>query len=263
MAATRADTSAQRTRASDTAANTKARHATAQRELDALPVTRPAATVNAEIARLKITPRLAPCDHTTASGFGPVSRRVCAQIASLTAEAATTTRRIELQAALAAAERDLAAAPLATSDADPAATALATYLGVLGVPSEVETLSKWLALVPVVALEVGSALAVVLAGGAPARHVPAKDVPSASVAAARDDDASVAAAARSPATRLKSALLEHLIAHGGSIRSGQRGLAKALGTSTTELHRTIHALAASGLVALSTFPSGTELRLLR
>jgi hypothetical protein len=258
MAGTRADNAAQRSQASDTVATAKARYAAAQRELEALPMTRPVAAINAEIARLKTTRGLAPCDDTSAPGYGAVTRRVCAQIAAQSAEAATSVRRDELQATLHSAERDLAAAPLAT-DADPAASALVTFLAAAGVPSDAGTLSKWLALVPVLALEVGSALAVVLAAGTPARHVPAQE----RIAAEQGDGNGPALSQSSPATGLKAALLDHLKAHGGSIRSGQRGLAKALGTSTTELHRTVHALAATGLVGLSTAPSGTEVRLLR
>lgn len=268
MAATRADTAAQRTQASDTTAAAKARYAAAQRELEVLPVTRPVATIDAEISRLKTTPRLSSCDDTTAAGYGSVTRRICAQIAGLTAEAATTTRRQELQTALAAAERDLASAPLAT-DADPAASALVTFLAALGVPSDAGTLSKWLALVPVLALEVGSALAVVLVGGTPGgrerreaaekarRGANAGDFGPECVATTPDQSA----AQRPSPGALAAALLELLRAHGGSLRSGQRGLAKVLGTSTTELHRTLHALSAAGVIALSTAPTGTELRL--
>jgi len=276
MAATRADTAAQRAQASDAAAAAKARYAVVQRELEALPVTRPVAALDAEIARLKTTRGLAPCGDPTAPDFGTVSRRVCAQIASLTAEAATTARRVELQAVLTATERDIAAAPPAT-DADPAASALTAYLAALGVPSDAGALSKWLALVPVIALEVGSALAFVVAGGTPGRRecsqfgpavrgsVIAADFGAEGTTSFQDANA---AQRPSPVTSnaaslptIKTALVEYLRAHGGSLRTGQRGLAKALGTSTTELHRALHALAAAGVIALTTAPTGTELRL--
>jgi hypothetical protein len=171
MAATRADTAAQRTQARDVVAAAKARYATAQRELELLAMTRPVAAINAEIARLRTTRGLVPCDDTAAHGHGPTTRRICAQIAALSVEGATSARRDELQATLRNAERDLASAPLAT-DADPAASALVAFLAAAGVPSDAGTLSKWLALVPVLALEVGSALAVVLTGGTPAGRVP-------------------------------------------------------------------------------------------
>lgn len=257
MAATRADTAAQRTQARDVVAAARARYATAQHELEALPMTRPVAAINAEIARLKTTRGLVPCDDMAAYGYGPTTRRVCAQMAALSAEGAMSARRDELQTTLRNAERDLASAPPAT-DADPAASVLVAFLAAAGVPSDTGTLSKLLALVPVLALEAGSALAVVLTVGTRAGHVPVAKI----VAAERDNGNAAAPSLHSPATGIKAALLEHLKAHGGSIRGGQRGLAKALGVSTTELHRSIHALAACGIVRLKTAPAGTELHLL-
>ncbi|MDH4982781.1 hypothetical protein [Hyphomicrobium sp. D-2] len=293
MAASRADASATRSQAADAADAAKARYDAARHELATLPVTRPVAALEAEIARLKTTPRLAPCDDTGSKAFGKVSRRVCGEIATLTAEAATTARRTELQTALAAAESDLASAPLAT-DADPAAAALVTYLGALGVRADAAELSRWLALVPVLALEVGSAFAVLLVGGTHSVSSRPKGVPdSVSEAAHKASGEAIASdvaafgtvpplpalAAQRPVSEassaalndggatasggaLKAALLEHLQEHGGELRTGQRGLAKALGTSTSELNRTLHSLAAAGVIALSTAPHGTELRLI-
>lgn len=268
MAATRADAAAERSQAADIAAAAQARYGALQIELEALPVTRPVAAIEAEIARLKTTPKLAPCNDIVSPVFGPVSRRVCAEIAALSAEAATTRRRQELRAELARAEHDLKDAPPAT-EADPAASAIAAYLAAAGVPSDAGTLSKWLALVPVLALEVGSALAVVLAGGTSSQSQQPQAVPGAGRnAIAGDFDAQgigtahTANAAQCPSTgSLKAALLEHLREHGGSLRTGQRKLARAMGTSTTELHRALHSLAASGIVQLTTARSGTELRL--
>lgn len=283
MAATRADTAAQRTRASIIATAAKARYDAAQRELAALPRVRPVAVLDAEIKRLKTTPKLAPCENMTARDFGPISRRVCAEIATLSSEAGMATRRAELQAIITTAERDIASAPLAT-DADPAATALAVYLAAIGVPSDAGTLSKWLALVPVLALEVGSALAVVLAdlgdrGTVPREVEHRSSAREPELAPERADAAELGSrapittpednAAHSPVSGpvaaglsdLGRALLEHLQVHGGIVRSGQRGLAKVLGASTSELHRTIHALAATGTIVLTAAPTGTELRI--
>jgi len=275
MAATRADNAAQRAQASALASAAKARYDAAHRELSALPISRPAAVLDAEVRRLRMTPKLARCDDPTARDFGPVSRRVCTEIAALNAEAGTTARRSELRTIIAAAEHDIASAPLAT-DADPAATALVAYLSAFGVPSDAETLSKWLALIPVLALEVGSALAVVLAGGTvprkAERRVSAEGSQKANAAAigsgvsipASDESAAhspVSGPLRAGLSDLGRALLEHLQVHGGTVRSGQRGLAKTLGASTSELHRTIHALAATGAIVMTAAPTGTELRI--
>lgn len=277
MATVRADSAAQRAHAGDAVAAARDRYAATQREIDALPLTRPGATIAADIERLKTTPKLAPCDDPTAPEYGPVTRRVCAEIATLKAEAATSEQRERLQRVLRDAERDLASAPPATK-ADAAASALATYLATVGVPSDPGTLSEWLSLVPVLALELGSALAVILAGGTPVRQSDASRSAFAVPGGAQDradgpdhDEAdqipgtpapAIEALAAPTTSPLKTALLEHLRASGGTLRSGQRGLAKALGASTTEIHRTIHALAAAGTIGLNAAPSGTELRLL-
>jgi len=277
MASIRADTAAERTLAGDAAAAARARYADAKAELATLPAARPAGTIAAEIARLKTTPGLVSCDDTTAKGYGPITRRVCAEIATLRGEAEIAAQRERLRHALATAERDMATTP-PTTKADPAASALATYLAALGITIAVASLSDWLALMPVLALEIGSALAAVLVSASGQRHhgtrlgtarpgvgtdgrTKAPHATSEAVPKGGPEAASTIPCGGS-FTGLKAALLEHLEAHGGSIRSGQRRLAKALGTSTTELHRTIHSLAAAGVIALSAAPTGTELRLM-
>jgi hypothetical protein len=270
MASIRADTAAQRTLAGDAAAIARARYDDTKAELAALPAARPAGTIAAEIARLETTPGLASCEDRTASAYGPITRRVCAEIAALRAEGGIAAQRERLHQALADAEHDMAATPPATT-ADPAASALATYLAALGITVAIASLSDWLALMPILALEIGSALAVVLFSGTrhgTARqnmgtddHAEAPEVSPEAVPKGGPEAASTAPCGGA-FTGVKAALLEHLEAHGGSVRSGQRRLAKALGTSTTELHRTIHALAAAGVIALSAAPTGTELRLM-
>jgi hypothetical protein len=287
MASIRADTAAERTLAGDAAAAARARYDDTKAELATLPAARPAGTIAAEIARLKTTPGLVSCDDTTAKGYGPITRRVCAEIATLRGEAEIAAQRERLRHALATAERDMATTP-PTTKADPAASALATYLAALGITVAVASLSDWLALMPVLALEIGSALAVVLVKASGERHhgtrpaaceaglgtaspsartdarkEPSEAVSSASAGCPQGDTKAASTVPYGGSfTGLKAALLEHLEAHGGSVRSGQRRLAKALGTSTTELHRTIHSLAAAGVIALSAAPTGTELRLI-
>jgi hypothetical protein len=270
MASIRADAAAQRTLAGDAANAARARYAETKAELAALPAARPAGTIAAEIARLETTPGLASCEDRTAPAYGPITRRVCAEIATLRAEGETAAYRERLRQALAAAEKDMATTP-PTTTADPAASALSTYLAALGITVAVTSLSDWLALMPVLALEIGSALAVVLVSGTlhgtphPGVGTDARtDAPEVNPEAVPKGgpEAASTASCGGSFTGVKAALLEHLEAHGGSIRSGQRRLAKALGTSTTELHRTIHALAAAGVIALSAAPTGTELRLM-
>ena len=55
------------------------------------------------------------CDDTTAKGYGPITRRVCAEIATLRAEGEVAVQRERLRQALAAAERDMATSPPTTT----------------------------------------------------------------------------------------------------------------------------------------------------
>jgi uncharacterized membrane protein len=175
------------------------------------------------------------------------------------------------------------ATTLPTTKGDPAASALATYLAVFGMSVAVASLSDWLAVMPVLALEIGSALALVLFNGMRVgTGVPKQPGTQDAFQAARFSRGGVPSvsegmsegSAQEPQksepveflgearnARLKVALVAHLKNAGGSLRIGQRALAKTLGASTTELHRTLHALAAMGVIALNAAPTGTELRL--
>lgn len=157
-ASIRADIVAKHTLAGDAAEAARARYSDAKHELAALPSSRPAGTVAAEIERLRTTPGLISCDDTSAKGYGPITRRTCADIATLRAEGEIAAQRERLRQALAAAERDLTTTS-PPSKSDPAASALATYVAVFGLSVAPASLSDWLALVPVLALEIGSALA--------------------------------------------------------------------------------------------------------
>jgi len=79
----------------------------------------------------------------------------------LIAELARAKRRRELEADLADAGARVASGPTVTV-ADPGASALVTYLSVLGISASAGLVAQWLNLVPVLALELGSALAGVL-----------------------------------------------------------------------------------------------------
>ena len=289
MASIRADQASQRTLAGDAADAARNRYADAKAELAALPAARPAGTIAAEIERLRTTPGLVSCDDTTAKGYGPITRRVCAESATLRAEGETAAQRERLRQAMADAERDMSTTP-PTTTSDPAAAALATYLAALGITVAVTSLSDWLALMPVLALEVGSTFAVVLVNasgprrfgtrggtgtpnhGTQMRNEPSRDrpgaVPSVSEGVSEGstkeppESETVGSTDVPRNAPLRTALVAHLRDAGGSLWTGQRALAKALGTSTTELHRTIHALAGAGVIALNAAPTGTELRLL-
>jgi hypothetical protein len=119
--------------------------------------TQPVGELKAKINALMLTPGADDCQIIN----GPVTRRVCPEVATLRTELARAERRADLQHTLAKAQRTMAAAPAAT-EPDPLASALAVYLAALGWDLQPGTLAPWLYLIPVFFLEFGSALGVVL-----------------------------------------------------------------------------------------------------
>ena len=288
-AGTRGDLAAVRTQQAETLRMARETYATSKAELATLHVTRSVGELNAKISALMLTPGAEDCSKIN----GPVTRRVCPKVAELRTELGRAVRRSELERSLIEAKRTMAKAPAAT-EPDPLASALAVYLVALGWNVQAGTLAPWLYLIPVLFLELGSSLGVVLVrsvlpsetasqverrderrtdGTPEALGVPSSEprdakspetqafqgVPSSvpTVAAKpvkRDDD-------DSPGGRLGTRLLGHLEQQGGKVKTGQRGLAKLLGTSTTELNRTLHRLSSAGAVTMDTSRRGTVVAL--
>lgn len=285
MAGTRGDVVAERqnilNNTSDAEADTKRareRYDSAKAELGTLAPSRPAAEVQAEIDALLLTPGADNCKVIN----GRVTRELCPKVAGLKIEKARADRRAQLDSVLAA---PIPVPPVQTNeqvrDADPGSSALATYLAAIGLVVPVKVLPDWLALVPVIALELASALSglLVLAVAQPTRNTFGKDlgkgVPSpmdtsvpvlprpvpalvsriqqtsVPVCPRKPDDCDDGSGGQTSGARLGTALLGHLRENGGVVRGGQRGLAKLLGTSTTELNRTLRKLAEAGLVLVT------------
>jgi hypothetical protein len=141
MAQTRGDTAAEREAVGDGRRMALERHRRANAELVALAPSRPAGELQALLGGLD-------CDDG-------------AKVRALCAELGRATRRAELEAALAKAETDSVTRP-AVAAADAGAASLSALLAVFGVTIPAAVLGHWLVLVGVVALEAGSALAVVL-----------------------------------------------------------------------------------------------------
>ena len=266
------------------------RYDRARAELDTLAVTRPASELQAEIDGLLLTPGADGCVVIN----GRVTREVCPKVADLRAEKARAERRADLEAVLATPLPSLtSAAELTVGKPDPAASALAAYLAVLGIVVAPAMLSEWLVLVPVLALEIGSAFAVLLvqAVSGPTRAVqpisrPGEvpvNVVTGSAAGNRKHEAAptlVQAPTAKPVQqvvqpentgaedkvdhareKVKSAIVNQLKAHGGSLSSGERGLAKRLGANRSTMRRAINGLVMAGVVVAAATRNGTMLRL--
>lgn len=242
-------------------------------ELSAIPYSRPPAELQAEIDGLLLTPGADGC----AAINGKVTKEVCPKVALLKTEKARADRRAELEKIIA---KPLPITASTTHDkkdavgtADPAASALSAYLEIFGIAVAPAVLSEWLVLVGVLALEVGSTMAGVLAqsfGGpsktarpesveAPMVQPPAPAPKVQVVHPAKTGDTEEVDQARE---KVKAALVQQLKAHGGSVSSGERGLAKRLGANRSTMKRAINGLVLAGVIAAEATRNGTVLRLL-
>ena len=267
MATARGDRVAERAAASNVATQVRNRYTRAKLELDGIPAARPAAELQSLIDGILIDPRAGGCVVLD----GPFTREHCPKVAEWRAEQARAQRRTELEATMHAAEANMASGPVAKT-ADPGAAALAAYLVIFGFEVEPNLLTEALILVGVLALEVGSALSVVLvqaAGGrTPYRAPPARQEGLTSVPepqpvvhvvhptnmALSDDTANTRA-------KVKKAILNQLNQKGGSLAGSERGLAALIGANRSTVRRAVHGLVAAGLIALEASRNGTVLRL--
>lgn len=158
-AGSRGDTAAARQIASDAARTAAERRTRAEAELRTLPFARSAAELELTIARLKATPGANGC---TGEPDGPVSRRVCSEVLALQAEAARAQRRAELEKVVSDPMLSTASGQPHVGSADPLAASLSVYLSAAGRTVPPHSIAPWLALIPVLFLELGSALSLIV-----------------------------------------------------------------------------------------------------
>ena len=256
MATSRGDLRAHREQASETHRMAQERHSRAKQELASLKPSRPVR----ELEALAKAPSKERCAVENGTG-----KWVCPSKPGIQAELGRAKRRAELEAILDVQEQALADGPTAKV-ADPGSTALATYLGSLGIAVSVNTLAQWLNLVPVLALELGSALAMVLVSGlqtmvpkSPEPKIEA--LPEPQILTPEPPTGMPLVKLPRPTEAIAALVLNHLKTHGGSISSTERGLAAVLGTSKPTIRRTIQALSASGMVVVQASKQGTRLQL--
>jgi hypothetical protein len=157
MATARGDLAAQRVADTKAAKSVDGRRERIGAELTKLANTRPAATIKAEIAGILADQRLGDCRAM----YTHRAKAECPRVNGLRAELGNAERREKLEADLASLQT---IAPMAATDrpADPGAHALSVYLAALGIVVSAGLLSQWLTLVPVIGLEVGAALSLLL-----------------------------------------------------------------------------------------------------
>lgn len=198
-------------------------------------------------------------------------------------EAARAQQHDDLEKRLASADADLTSVPTAVADADPLASVLSSYARTVGADVPADALSPWLALIPVLFLELGSALSVVVLRPMP-ESIPAT---ASAASVSRADVARVPAASEiktatalpqpqtpvlaPPASAgeissgsdilLSVRVVEFLQRQGGRVFSGQRAFAGAIGISKSRANELLHSLAAKGRIAIEPSRRGTAIAL--
>ena len=243
------DIVAERQAQATTARNAERDRNRIEAELAAIGITQPSASLSAELSSLLSDSRLKGC--TSPLSNWRLQAISTEKVTPLRSELATAERREKLEASLAQLPS------VAAKVADPGSVALATYLAALGVNLSAEAIAQWLILIPVLALEIGSAMAGVLVQAV--SQSPAKGVsePPKKPANRREPPKPEPAAGKD---NVAKAIVQELQAAGGSLSRSERGLARLIGTSKPTARRAIHGLAAAGIIALEATKAGTMLR---
>lgn len=260
-AMSRTDLIATRKADSSKASSTGTQYANAVEELKSLKDVRTKQQLQAEIVKLNAdNPRIS-CQPLG----GPVSREICPKIAALEGEQSRADRRAALERIV---DRYTQSSngELQKID-DPGADAMKTYLASLGINADVHTITNYLTLVFVLALELGSALSVVLLNSmsAPANNAAlhaAHQMPHTHHAVPQtiiepELDSSRAQRLRKEASEK---LMMHLMQH-GEIHQTERGMQQLFGSDKSTIRRAVLELARLGVITHEPSKKGTRIRL--
>ena len=266
MARSRADAVAERVDSGSKAKETRDARDRARIELDKLPATRPATELAPLLKSAKVL--AGDCSRITTA----TQRDACKSLPAWESELARAPRYADLRSQLATAETALAGIGTGKT-ADPGSVALAIYFAALGITVDPARLGDWLVLVGVLALEVGSALGVVLVrtDGAAGTAGQVASVP-ATVEAERLPESGpanlpviplVTEGVQGANTGVVQTTREKVLAlirdSGGSVRASQRTIAGQIGVSPSRLNTVLSDLASEGVVKMRTGATGTVL----
>lgn len=260
-----------------TRARLQSAYQAAKDELANLPSSAAAfAELDAQVTALKLTPGANNCEKID----GPISKRVCPEVASLEIERAKAVRREQLQTTMADATRDLKKiGPPKVANTD--AAAISGYLAVAGITVSTEAINRWLALLAVALVEFGGGLAFALASvlrEPVAASTVATEAPSnpPKTKAVDTDDRPEKVEARpvlklvpnrkmqrrpSAHANFSDRMLTLVKERGGELYAGHRPLAKALGCSTAHIGNLLRDLSDAGHVTVQATKTGTVIRL--
>jgi hypothetical protein len=195
---------------------------------------------------------------------------ICAKPAPLIAELGRAKRRVELEATIAAAEKAVETAPAAVKDADPLAAAY--YMTAAGWKVAAETVSPWLYLLPVLFLELGSALGLVVAGTSDVgeKAPDNQTVPRGAGHTPTPQHAEKPAVAEEvpPSTTVhclprlaRDRLFDMVRDAKGGLRATHQALGTALGISATRSGQLLKQLAADGAIRVRASKTGSVITL--
>ena len=237
-ATSKSDLTSQRQGIADNATDTKADRERLKAELASLGFTEPVKAIQARLEAL------------------PDTKRNRDKRATLKADKAKAERR-------AAVEAQLQALPIVTGSigiSDPGSVALQTYLSVFHLDVPQTSLSQLLTLVPVLSLELGSALAFLLlplsAQTSPLESHRLDEPQEAPEPVSEPEESE---AKESP----QEAILEALKANGGVLDQSERQLARLIGVSRRAAKQALDALSSAGRVTIEATPRfGTVVKLI-
>jgi hypothetical protein len=262
-ASMRSDKIAVRAAESNVAISARDHYQRAKLELDGLTSARPAVELQSLIDGVLIDPRAGGCMVIN----GKFTRENCPKVAEWRAEQARSRRRGQLEQSVHEAETSMTTGPVAKTS-DPGATALATYLAIFGLKVQPSLLTELLILVGVLALELGSALSLVLVRALSRNTMAGQELACPQKLNSEPEPESVVQVVHPQSTedaaireKVKSAILNQLEKRGGQISGSERGIAALIGTSRPTVRRAINGLVLAGLVAAEASRSGTLLRL--
>jgi hypothetical protein len=272
MAQNRGDLVAARAAESQAAREARGERERVSAELDAIGVVRSPAELRAKIGPLANGRSGDPCDPH----LNPRAQSTCKQLTALRAELGRAERKEKLEAQLE--KLGHASGPVsAERPADPGASSLsALLLAVFGIKVQPDTLTLWLPLVAVFALELGSALAALLVQGvsAPAVRKAASTIElkpaevRSDTLASPDTRAILVSGSKRRRTQSRTStavlgqrMLDLLAARGGEVEAGQRAIGKLLGQPKSTVNEILHELAAAGRVRLQVSKQGTRVAL--
>jgi Bacterial regulatory proteins, gntR family len=269
----RGDLAAQRQQAIDQGENAKSKIELAKRELANLRPARPSQVVAEGIRGIESLPGImingSPCGGTY---NGKVTKLNCPKLAALRAELGRAQRREELQAVIF--NPDSKPDGSGVKVADPGSHALAIYLAALGFNVSSNLVAQWIYLIPVLALELGSAFAVVLVQTVGHHHPSAKNPdeievvhgPAVQIETEQQGGSTsvvpkLTNSKAGPIDRktIEARVLSHVLAHDGEWLGSERELAKHLGTTKSTVRRALAALSEAGKLRIEPSKSGTAL----